>query len=178
MKRALFVCALAAVVVFVKPARADDFIISFTSTSGLGYSGSGVFDATSMGDGEYQINSVISGSATDITGAAPGTYSIVGVNSDLGADNLLFYPADPSMGFFDGNGLTFALADGTDINLYALQNIDGTYSPVSVEVPAIGSGFPEYVNESVAFTPEPGSLVLLGTSVLGAAGMLRRRLMA
>ena len=180
MKRALIFCALAASIFFAGSARADEFAISFTSTSGLGFFGSATVDANPLGGGAFQITGVEpGGSVTDGPGGF-GTSSITGINGDFGADNELFFPAG-SQGFFDFNGATFVLANGSEVNLFAIDNGNGTFSPAALEGNA-NSTVGEFVNETVTPTtspvPEPGSLALLGTSVLGAVGMLRKRILA
>lgn len=183
MKRALLFCALAAFAFSVGSARAAEFTISFTSASGLGFSGTGTFDASSLGGGLWQITGVESGgSVTDPGALGFGTSAITGINTDFGADNDLSFPAGAE-GFFDANGITFGLANGFDVNLFANDNGDGTFSPAALLGNANNATDGEFINVSVspatappAATPEPGSLALLGTSVLGAAGLLRRRI--
>jgi hypothetical protein len=173
MKRVLLLCAFAAVVASVTPAKADEFNFSFTNP--LGISGSGVFDATSIGGNVWQITGVEpGGSVTDPGALGFGTSAIVNVNGAFGADNELFFPPDPAMGFFDANGVTLGLANGFNVNLFAADNGNGTFSTAAIND---FDNSVEFVNASV-LTPEPGSLALLGTSVLGAAGLLRRRLIA
>ena len=181
MKRALLFCALVTLVVSVGSARADEFAISFTSVSGLGVHGSATVDANSLGGGLWQITGVeAGGSITDGPGGF-GTSAITGINAVFGADNQLKFPADPLTGFFSFDGLTFGLANGFDVNLFAASNGDGTFSPTAINDHDF---LPELVNETVTPVtttppvPEPGSLALLGTSVLGAAGMLRKRILA
>jgi len=171
MKRALLICALATAALAVPSAKADDFTISFDGGP-LGYSGSGVFTGTNIGGGVFDITGVLSGSVTD---PGFGTSSIASTSLALGADNELFYP-EPGTGYFDTNGLSFALDNGVDVNLFNVI-IGGTLFLDSVET----SGTAEFVTETVtpytpaAVTPEPSSLALLGTSTALGLGFLRRR---
>lgn len=65
-----------------------------------------------------------------------------------------------------GNGLQGIEGDG-------LVQFNGTFSQITWT-----GATPEYWNGfNVGATPEPGTLALLGTSVVGVAGMLRRKLM-
>jgi hypothetical protein len=182
MKRILLLSALAASVFCVGSARADEFTISFTSISGLGFFGSATVDANSLGGDVFQITGVeAGGSVTDGAGGF-GTSAITDINGAFGSDNELFFPGG-AQGFFDGNGLTFGLANGVNVNLFAADNGNGTFSPAAIESNPNGD-IPEFVSEAVtpvqstSPVPEPGSLALLGTSVFGAAGMLRKRFRA
>ena len=92
MKKVLLLCVMAAAVLSVQSAKAEDFTISFDGGS-LGYSGSGVFVGTyNSSEGGYDISSVLSGWVTD---PSFGTSAIVGLSSYLGADQILFYPGGP-----------------------------------------------------------------------------------
>ena len=171
MKKVLLLCVMAAAVLSVQSAKAEDFTISFDGGS-LGYSGSGVFVGTyNSSEGGYDISSVLSGSVTD---PGFGTSAIVGLSSYLGADQILFYPGGP---FFDSNGLSFALANSIDINLYDTF-VDPYYLDSALQSNPDGD-IPELATFSAAPTPEPNSFILFGTAALGLAGLLlRRRLVA
>ena len=66
----------------------------------------------------------------------------------------------------NGNGLHGIEGDG-------LVRFNGTFSQITWT-----GATPEYWNGfNVGATPEPGALALVGTSVVGVAGMLRRKLM-
>jgi hypothetical protein len=173
MKRTLLFCAIVAAALAVQPAKADtlSFSISFKGAqpSGNLFSGSAIFTASNLGGGEYDITGVLpGGSVTDVNF---GTSSIVGLAPSFGgADQDLFYPNGGT--YFDYNGLSFALANGMDVNLYD----DG----LAKAVESGDSGLAEYVTVSVsptvAPTPEPSSFILLGTSAVAGAGeWLRRR---
>ncbi len=203
MKKILLVCALSIAALAAAPARADVFSFSFTGpdvdrNSQFSFSGSGTLNATYSGaDDVWTIDSISGGVTTEsYTGRfTPPSSTTYTINSLLpaspatgsfdGNDNLLYYPGGVSLSgfdFFDAHGVSFSLIGSTnDINLdtgYVFifpydQGTDGTHSEsVSETVCWQGPGDPP------AATPEPGSLALLGTSILGGAGVLRRRFRA
>jgi hypothetical protein len=84
-----------------------------------------------------------------------------GVISDAAADyGYIFPPID-----YSANGLTAVTSGNSNYSGYGVPIFSGNGSA------EIGLRLTE------AAVPEPGSMVLLGTGVLGLAGMLRRKLM-
>ncbi|HEY2039925.1 MAG TPA: PEP-CTERM sorting domain-containing protein [Edaphobacter sp.] len=159
-------CLLAVATIFATSslaAHADTIDFTISGSAG-GFSGSGVLTTMLDGSGNYQITGI---TATGVTGLiAPGGFN--------GNDNLLF-PSDPSV--FDSNGFSFSAANGPDqfdVNVFGngtgysafFRDEDGFTGtlPVSVQV-----------NSSVSAVPEPSTLLLIGTGVLGAAGAIRRK---
>jgi hypothetical protein len=100
---------------------------------------------------------------------------LLGVNV-YGANNNVINSMSPFLTTF---GLGFALA-GTDYNVY-YDNLPGSmgyFECNSTLTPChfLGSGEP--VSVSLSQMPEPGTLMLMGSGLVGLAGLLRRKLLS
>lgn len=181
MRYVLSALCLLAILATGAVARADT---SYTySYFGPGISGSGGFTLTGTAtDGVYEVTSMdgqVNG--TNITGILPE-------NSYKGNDNLLYN----SETYLDGSGVSFLLDNAANVNIFYsngdwfLQG-DGNFvldgggdgpvltpsvsGPTTLELTSF-----TFRPEGAAVTPEPSSIMLLGTGILGAAGIVRRRL--
>lgn len=149
-------------------ARADTFSFSFGTAGVDPFNGSGFLSGSNIAPGQFQITSV-----TGTTNTGNGTNRVISGIAPVGSfeinDNILYTTSgSPS---FDLFGLSYVLANGAMVNL----------SDTEVEILQRTSG--AIVSENVpinitAVTPEPSSMLLLGTGMLGTLGVLRRRLTA
>jgi hypothetical protein len=175
---ALGVFALA--ILCAQSSKADTFSFTFTGIPGLftpdPFSGSGTFTATEIGNTDHWNITGVSGSVSDLFGSSAIT-GLLGVGKFDSNDNILIFPGEGFFGgkFFDSDGVSFSLQNGNDINLQ-----DG-----GLETAFGGSpkGDQEFEFDIVDVSqdpavPEPSTLALFGTGMLGVAGAIRRRLMA
>jgi hypothetical protein len=171
-------CILALAALTSTAAHADTFSFNF---EGLLFSGSGTFTGTEIGTTDLYNITQVTGSVTSGAGTSD-IKKLLGDNKFQGNDNVLIYPGTPGIfgeKFFDSDGVSFSLDNGNDVNLNDTLGFE-----FAVGGPARGFDVTEFdivdvdKNGSDPAVPEPSSLALFGTGILGLAGAVRRRLAA
>ena len=118
------------------------------------------------------VTETITGLATGETFAQQFSESGTGNNGSYDQEVSLTSP------YLDNQGLALTLADGDELQIWVFP---ATGSPILrvADEDDLGDydSYHEPISELQVFTPEPSTLFLFGTGLLGLAGLVRRKFM-
>lgn len=142
--------------------------VSFSYSDGSTVFVQGTLTGT-VGGGDFTATS-----ATGTYNGRPISLVAPGVDGAFIYDNVVYFP--PVSGYsLDLNGLLFNVAGLGDVNLCATTGCAGFDGYTSIS----NFGGVALTNVAATFdapTPEPSTLLMLGSGIVGFAGVLRRKL--
>jgi hypothetical protein len=193
-KISIALLALAAALAIAPAAMADQIGFSFTNPNNSQVFAFGILDGTNVGGNQWDITggsiSVFASNPSVVTGSGVllgGTGSTQ--TSPNGAwiyDNEVFVPVSNADPYVDYPGLLF-LVNGAEVNIFS----DAVFKGAGTNTYAFGESIPGNANfelpgelnitapdtapHVVRLTPEPGSLLLLGTGLFALAFVAFRK---
>jgi len=149
-----------------------DVCQSTISSGGLDFSGGfcmGVWTGNPNGNGTPALV------YDNFGGGVPVTMSLTG------GGTFTLNSVDMAISWYDSNAMETILVNGSPLMLMQMQmtytlNLSGVTSVTFSEIPG-GPGYWLLDNINYTPAPEPGTLALIGSGILAAAGVLRRKLM-
>lgn len=141
--------------------------LTLTANAGSAFGGTGVFTVASA-----PVSTGVS-TFTTTTGLSVLSFLIDGQTFNLSNANS---GSNPLVQFVNGtlNDITYAGQTGVNPNRFAFQST-GAYVFYYNNLQSVSTGTFTAALAPVAVTPEPTSFALLGTGLLGMAGVLRKR---